>query len=162
MPLPAMTPPPGAQLLRFVGDRVAFGLAHPAPGSAGWQAFLRTNLTRGARMRAETLALLGEGDRDPGGSSWRDIPLRETGDGWSLDLPLTEPGCFRAKAYCVDLEGFQHWPEGEDLSLSIHPDRLRTANTIYCAFPRMFGGAAARQYRTLPGPSRPWMPPAMP
>ncbi|MCE1204361.1 MAG: glycogen debranching enzyme N-terminal domain-containing protein [Holophagaceae bacterium] len=151
MPLPAMTPPPGSQLLRFVGDRVAFGLAHPAPGSHGWRAFLRTNLTRGARMRAETLALLGEGDRDPGGSSWRDIPLRESGSGWTLDLPLTEAGCFRAKAYCVDPQGFQHWPEGEDASLSIHPDRLRTANTIYCAFPRMFGGAAARQVPALAG-----------
>jgi len=151
MPLPAMTPPPGSQLLRFVGDRVAFGLAHPVPGSTGWRAFLRTNLTRGARMRAETLTLLGEGDRDPGGSSWRDIPLRESEAGWVLDLALTEPGCFRAKAYCVDPEGFQHWPEGEDLSLSIHPDRLRTANTIYCAFPRMFGGAAARQVPELAG-----------
>ncbi|MBK8573196.1 MAG: hypothetical protein IPN91_11225 [Holophagaceae bacterium] len=68
MSLPAMTPPPGSQLLRFVGDRVAFGLAHPAPGSAGWRAFLRTNLTRGDAMRAEMVALLGEGDRDPGGS----------------------------------------------------------------------------------------------
>ncbi|MFN7958060.1 MAG: amylo-alpha-1,6-glucosidase [Holophagaceae bacterium] len=151
MPSPAMTPPPGSQLLRFVGDRVVFGLAHPAPGASGWKGFLRTNLTRGARMRAETLATLGEGDQDPAGSSWRDIPLRDTGGGWGLDLALTEPGCFRAKAYAVDPQGFQHWPEGEDLSLSIHPDRLRTANTIYCAFPRMFGGAASRQVPDLAG-----------
>ncbi len=148
---PAMTPPPGSQLLRFVGDRVVFTLAHPKPGAVGWKAFLRTNLTRGAGMRAETLSLLGEGSGDPGGSSWRDIPLGTTtlGDGWSLDLALTEPGCFCAKAYCVDPEGSQHWPEGEDASLSIHPDRLRTANTIYCAFPRMFGGAASRQTPAL-------------
>ncbi len=145
MPQPVMTPPPGTQLLRFVGDRVVFGLAHPQPGATGWRAFLRTNLTRGARMREETLALAGEGSRDPAGSSWRDIPLAEGGEGWRLDLALTEPGSFCAKAYCVDPEGFQHWPEGENVCLSIHPDRLRTANTIYCAFPRMFGGAAARQ-----------------
>ncbi|MDP1832833.1 MAG: amylo-alpha-1,6-glucosidase [Geothrix sp.] len=142
----AMTPPPGTQLLRFVGDRAVFALAHPRPGAPGWRAFLRTNLTRGARMREETLALLGEGSGDPAGSSWRDIPLQESEEvGWSLDLALTEPGSFRAKAYCVDPEGCQHWPLGEDISLSVHPDRLRTANTIYCAFPRMFGGAAARQ-----------------
>jgi len=140
-----MTPPPGTRLLRFVGDRVAFALAHPQPQATGWQAFLRTNLTRGTRMREETLSLLGAQAGDPAGSSWRDIPLQATADGWALDLALTEPGYFRAKAYCVDPEGFQHWPEGEDLSLSIHPDRLRTANTIYCAFPRMFGGAATRQ-----------------
>jgi glycogen debranching enzyme len=140
-----MTPPPGTQLLRFVGDRVAFALACPLPAAPGWKAFLRTNLTRGTRMRTETLALLGEGSRDPAGSSWRDIPLREQEGGWGLDLALTEPGSFCAKAYCVDPEGFQHWPEGGDVCLSVHPDRLRTANTIYCAFPRMFGGAAARQ-----------------
>ena len=146
MPHPIMTPPPGTQLLRFVGDRVVFALAHPQPGTPGWRAFLRTNLTRGAWVREETLTLLGAGCSGPAGSSWRDIPLREAEDsGWVLDLVLTEPGAFRAKAYCVDPEGRQHWPQGEDLILSIHPDRLRTANTIYCAFPRQFGGAAARQ-----------------
>jgi glycogen debranching enzyme len=144
-----MTPPPNTQLLRFVGDRVVFALAHPQPGIPGWRAFLRTNLTRGMRMREETLALLGEGSRDPAGSSWRDIPLHEQQGGWGLDLVLTEPGSYCAKAYCVDPEGFQHWPEGDNLCLSIHPDRLRTANTIYCAFPRMFGGAASRQQPEL-------------
>ena len=140
-----MTPPPGTRMLRFVGDRVVFTLAHPQPASPGWRAFLRTNLTRGARMREETLALLGEAAGDPASSSWRDLPLHETAGGWALDLALTEPGYFRAKAYCTDPDGFQHWPEGEDVGLAIHPDRLRTANSIYCAFPRMFGGAAARQ-----------------
>ncbi|GLH73001.1 hypothetical protein GETHLI_15030 [Geothrix limicola] len=142
----SMAPPPGTQLLRFVGDRVVFSLGRPpSDGSAEWRAFLRTNLTRGARAREETLALVGSSPSHSAGSSWRDIPLRETAEGWCLDLVLTEPGSFRAKAYAVDADGFQHWPEGEDVSISIHPDRLRTANTIYCAFPRMFGGAAARQ-----------------
>src|ERR1035438_4843545 len=141
----SMTPPPGTRMLRFVGDRVVFTLAHPQPASPGWRAFLRTNLTRGARMREETLALLGEAAGDPASSSWRDLPLHETAGGWALDLALTAPGYFRAKAYCTDPDGFQHWPEGEDVGLAIHPDRLRTANSIYCAFPRMFGGAAARQ-----------------
>ncbi len=145
MSMPAMTPPPSTSLLRFVGDRITFTLAHPQADTAGWRAFLRTNLTRGKAMREETLARLGEGEGDPGGSSWRDIPLHETEEGWALDLALTEPGFFCAKAYCVDPQGGQHWPEGDNVSLSIHPDRLRTANTIYCAFPRMFGGAAAQQ-----------------
>ena len=144
-----MTPPCGTRILRFVGDRVAFALAHPRPGEPGWRAFLRTNLTRGVRLREETLAMAGARLRDPAGRSWRDIPLTPTGDGWHLDLALTESGPFRAKAYCVDPEGRQHWPEGEDLTLTIHPDRLRTANTIYCAFPRMFGGAARRQRSDL-------------
>jgi len=145
MSMPAMTPPPGTPLLRFVGDRVAFALARPPAADATWRAFLRTNLTRGRAVREETLTRLGEGSGDPGGSAWRDIPLKETATGWQLNLALTEPGFFSAKAYCVDAEGRQHWPEGENVCLSIHPDRLRTANTIYCAFPRMFGGAAGQQ-----------------
>ncbi len=145
---PAMTPPCGTQQLRFVGDRACFQLAHPQPDAPGWRAFLRTNLTRGARVLEETLALLGQQEGGPrlhAGSSWRDIPLREADGGWLLDLPLTEAGAFRAKPYCVDPQGFQHWPEGEDVSISVHPDRLRTANTLYCAFPRLCGGAASRQ-----------------
>ncbi|HJW71397.1 MAG TPA: amylo-alpha-1,6-glucosidase [Geothrix sp.] len=145
---PVMTPPCGTQLLRFVGDRAVFRLGHPEAGKPGWRAFLRTNLTRGARALEETLGLLGQQEGETqlrAGASWRDIPLREAQEGWSLDLPLTEAGAFRAKAYCVDPQGTQHWPQGEDVSLSVHPDRLRTANTIYCAFPRMCGGAAARQ-----------------
>src|SRR5258708_38183350 len=39
----------------------------------------------------------------------------------------------------MDERGWQHWPEGADLGISVHPDRYRTANTLYCAFVRMFG-----------------------
>ena len=130
---PVMTPPCGTQQLRFVGDRAVFRLGHPEPRAQGWRAFLRTNLTRGARVLEETLALLGQQEGGPrlhAGASWRDIPLREVADGWALDLALTEPGAFRAKAYCVDPEGFQHWPQGEDVTLSVHPDRLRTASSM--------------------------------
>jgi predicted glycogen debranching enzyme len=84
------------------------------------------------------------------GASWRDIPLRPTETGWELDLPLCEVGYFRAKAYCVDPEGWQHWPEGEDLGISVHPDHLRTGNTIYCAFPRMFGETRDRMSTRQP------------
>ncbi len=57
-----------------------------------------------------------------------------------LELPLTEPGYFKAKAYLIDPQGWQHWPDGPDVGISVHPDAYRTANTIYCAFTRMFGG----------------------
>jgi glycogen debranching enzyme len=143
-----MTPPCGTRQLLFVGDRARFRLDHPEPGAPGWRAFLRTNLTRGARALVETLVLLGQQEGGPtlhAGVSWRDIPLPEVEGGWALDLPLTEAGSFEAKAYCVDPNGFQHWPQGEDVALSIHPDRLRTGNTIYCAFPRMCGRASAHQ-----------------
>src|SRR4030095_4822440 len=63
---------------------------------------------------------------------------------WSLSFSLTEVGFFKAKAYAIDAEGRQHWPEGPDAGVSVHPDSYRTFNTIYCAFPRMFGETKAR------------------
>jgi glycogen debranching enzyme len=62
-----------------------------------------------------------------------------TAEGWQVDLPLAEAGYFRAKAYLIDGRGWQHWPEGPDVGISVHPDRCRTANILYCAFARMFG-----------------------
>ena len=58
---------------------------------------------------------------------------------WRRDLTLCEVGYFRAKAYAIDSQGRQYWPDGPDAGISIHPDSYRTANTIYCAFVRLFG-----------------------
>ncbi|MBL0314099.1 MAG: glycogen debranching enzyme N-terminal domain-containing protein [Holophagaceae bacterium] len=142
-----MEPAPGTHSVRYVGDRLQVRLAHPNVGNPGWKAFLRTNLTRAACAREEMIALAGVVSREPrtfAGASWRDIPLREKDGAWLLDLPLTEVGHFRAKAYCVDPDGHQHWPEGSDFGLSVNPDKLRSANLIYCAFPRLFGVDASR------------------
>ncbi|MFN8012303.1 MAG: amylo-alpha-1,6-glucosidase [Holophagaceae bacterium] len=144
MPRPSMEPPAGTRAVRFVGDRLRVHLGHPEPGAPGWLAFLRTTLTRAGRARAEVVALAGARPGGPAtfaGSAWRDIPMARDGDGWSLDLPLTDVGFFRAKAYARDPRGRQHWPAGEDLGLAVQPDGLRSANLIYCAFPRLFGAA---------------------
>jgi predicted glycogen debranching enzyme len=125
-----------------VGDRLTIEL-HPEPGEAsGVRAFLRTNLTRAKVARREVVARAGLTHQETltfAGASWRDIPLKSKDDHWSLDLPLIEVGHFRAKAYYVDAVGHQHWPEGHDLGISVHPNRTRSANAIYCAFPRTFG-----------------------
>jgi starch synthase (maltosyl-transferring) len=78
---------------------------------------------------------------------WRDVPLLPEASGeWAVELPLTDVGFYRAKAYMADAEGRQIWPEGEDAGISVHPNGCRTGNTIYCAFPRMFGPSkTARQ-----------------
>src|SRR5256886_198172 len=135
-----MTPPTGERLLRFVGDRVRFTLrsadGEPLPG--GWRGLLRTNLGRGQILRREIIISRG-GEKPMTGASWRDVPMRREGDQWSVELTLTEVGWFKAKAYAVDEKGWQLWPEGSDASLSVHPDAYRTANTIYCAFTRLFG-----------------------
>lgn len=140
-PTLVMDPAPGAHVLRFVGDRVVVRLrrADGLPLPAGWQGRLRTTIGRVAAARAAIVARRG-GSEPFAGSAWRDIRLRREDDAtWIADLPLTEIGWFRAKAFAIDTDGHQHWPDGHDLGIAVHPDETRTGNTIYCAFVRQFG-----------------------
>jgi starch synthase (maltosyl-transferring) len=141
-----MIPGPGERLCRFAGDRIQFRFAvnDGQRPPKGWRALLRTNLGRAAELRREILEARTRG-LAPAGSSWRDIPMMQDELGWSLELPLAEVGYFKAKAYAVDSRGWQHWPQGSDIGISVHPDKYRTANIIYCAFARLF--------RTAPGSS---------
>jgi len=135
-----MGPAPGEHLQKFVGDTVRFTLADrdgwKPPGR--WRALLRTNLGRAEQLRREILEAHTRG-LALAGASWRDIPMEEDAAGWRLELPLAETGYFKAKAYLVDPRGWQHWPGGPDTGISVHPDRYRLGNVLYCAFPRMFG-----------------------
>jgi len=140
-----MTPPVGERLLRFVGDTVRFALRGGRAGQSlksGWQARLRTNLGHAALLREEIIRARFE-NIPFAGASWRDLPMRWENGEWVLTLPLTEVGFFKAKAYLIDPRGYQVWPEGPDFGVSVHPDAYRTANTIYCAFPRLFGASRA-------------------
>ncbi len=134
----SMDPLPGGRLLRFVGDRVRFALRCSGGPQCGWSARLRTNLGRAVVLRDEIVATRA-GSRTFAGGSWRDVPMRQVEGGWELELPLAEVGWFRAKAYAIDAQDRQHWPDGDDIGISINPDRARSGNVIYCAFPRMFG-----------------------
>jgi predicted glycogen debranching enzyme len=134
-----MTPAPGERLLRFVGDRVRFSLRLPQGLPPGARALLRTNLGKAERLRQEIVATHA-GKNPMSVAFWRDVPLlREASGEWAVELPLTDTGFYRAKAYMADADGRQFWPEGEDAGISVHPNDYRTGNTIYCAFPRMFG-----------------------
>jgi len=135
-----MTPATGERLLRFVGDRVRFTL-RSADGKAlpgKWRGLLRTNFGRGQVLRNEIITSRGS-EKPMTGASWRDVPMQREGDQWFIELTLAEVGYFKAKAYAVDERGFQFWPDGPDAGLSVHPSSYRTANTIYCAFTRLFG-----------------------
>lgn len=146
------TPAPGDQMVRFVGDSVAFALSNGGSRAqpAGWRAFLRTNIGRAQALWTETIAAVDEG-KPPTLASWRDIPLDWRDGAWRLELPLAEVGWFEAKAYARGPEGWQHWPEGRNVGISVQPAICRTANILYCAFPRMFGpGKDART--TVPNP----------
>ena len=136
-PVPIMEPATGERLVRFVGDRVRFTL-HDGGGRGGGRALLRTNLSRAAVLRREIIAAHAGGPVHAG-ASWRDVPMQQNGDAWQIELPLAETGFFKAKAYLLDPKGWQHWPDGPDVGISVHPNFARTANTIYCAFTRLFG-----------------------
>ncbi|HET6406306.1 MAG TPA: hypothetical protein VFG14_00360, partial [Chthoniobacteraceae bacterium] len=135
-------------LLRFVGDRLKFRLS---PERRTPEAFLRTNIGRGPMLHAEVLqdyyrelrrwdrASTPEPSTQPRGTAWRDVPMRWKNDAWEIELTLTEPGFFDAKAYVVDEESRQVWPDGRNIAISVHPSEYRTNNVIYCAFTRMFG-----------------------
>jgi hypothetical protein len=93
----------------------------------GWRARLRTNLGRAEVLRQGIIQAHAKGV-PLAGASWRDLPMQEEAGGWSLELPLTETGYFKAKAYALDAKGWQHWPEGPDAGISVHPNAGRTAN----------------------------------
>ena len=135
-----MNPAPGERLQRFVGDRLRFTLgdAEGRQATGGWRARLRTDLGR-AEVLAKEIIQAHTRKLPPAGASWHDLPMTAEDGEWRLELPLTEPGYFNAKAYLIDPQGWQHWPDGPDIGISVHPDSYRTANTIYCAFTRMFG-----------------------
>ncbi len=142
MPNLQMQPAPGRRLVRHVGDRLRIEL-HGVPD--GWNARVRTNVGR-AEKRREELVSAHFALRPIANASWRDIPMQARGGGvWTLEIPTTEVGYFKAKPLALDLEGFQHWPEGTDIGISVHPSWSRTSHPIYCAFPRMFGPNKARR-----------------
>src|SRR5271165_6251910 len=141
-----MHPLPGERVQRFVGDRLRFNLADRdgQPPPEGWRARLRTSLGR-AEILCKEIIQAHTRNLPLAGASWHDLPMARDPGGWSLELPLAEAGYFKAKAYLTDPQGWQHWPDGPDVGIAVHPDSCRTANTIYCAFTRMFGPT-----RTLP------------
>jgi hypothetical protein len=136
-----MNPAPGERWLRFVGDRARFSLRLPPAQAAGARALLRTNLGKADRLRQEVIATYA-GKNPFSIAFWRDVPLERQPDGeWTVEIPLTDVGFYRAKAYMVAPDGRQIWPDGPDAGISVHPSDYRTGNTIYCAFTRMFGGS---------------------
>ncbi|MEJ0088305.1 MAG: hypothetical protein WDM80_00890 [Limisphaerales bacterium] len=139
-PVTSMSPAAGERLLRFVGDKILFTLrtGEKSPSQKNWSACLRTNLGRAAARRREIIAAHA-GGAPAACTSWRDIPMQRTAEGWAIELPLAEAGFFKAKPYLLDEKKWQHWPGGSDVGISVHPNFARTANTIYCAFTRLFG-----------------------
>lgn len=137
-----MSPDPGERQVGFVGDRLAFELRDESGVLALEQcaAFLRTTIGSGAILNDETVRAF-ETSVPVSHAAWRDLPMERMVAGFRLSVVLSEPGFYRAKAYLIDAQGFQHWPEGDDFGVSVHPSDYRTANLIYCAWPRLLGAS---------------------
>ncbi len=144
-----MSPAPGEMLLRYVGDRIRFSIRSEQQLP---KAFLRTNLGRGSFLHAEIVQqfreelarwglppIRGAADTLPRDMAWRDIPMRFENGQWVTELAFAEVGFFNAKAYLLDEGDRQIWPHGANVGITVDPSEYRTANTIYCAFTRMFG-----------------------
>lgn len=137
-----MSPEPGRRFVRHAGDLLEVELRGVPEG---WSARLRTNVGRAESRRSEVVAA-GFSGHPIANASWRDIPLLPSGGGvWRLALPMTQAGYYQAKAYAMDPQGYQHWPDGPDIGISVHPSWTRTSHPIYCAFPRMFGPNKSRR-----------------
>ncbi|MFM1556706.1 MAG: amylo-alpha-1,6-glucosidase, partial [Limisphaerales bacterium] len=118
-----------------MGDSLRFAL-RDVP--VGHRAVIRTDIGRASELRRGIIQSIQEPEVQLE-AGWRDVPMLNTPDGWAVSMALTEVGWFQSKAYTLDADDQQHWPDGDNIGISVHPDFCRTANTIYCAFPRMFG-----------------------
>ncbi|MBT6450365.1 MAG: amylo-alpha-1,6-glucosidase, partial [Verrucomicrobiales bacterium] len=130
-----MHPSCGERFVRYVGDTLQFVL-RDVP--AGHRAVIRTDIGRASELRQGVIQSIQEPEVQLE-AGWRDVPMLNTDDGWVVSMALTEVGWFQSKAYTLDVNGQQYWPDGDNIGISVHPDFCRTSNTIYCAFPRMFG-----------------------
>ncbi|MBT7535519.1 MAG: amylo-alpha-1,6-glucosidase, partial [Verrucomicrobia bacterium] len=137
---PSMTPAAGDCQVAYVGDWARFEIR---PNDSQHRpethtAFLRTNLGRADVLQKEIMQRT-SGKNALALFSWQDIPMPWQQDCWSIQLPLAQVGYFRAKPYLLNSDHHQIWPEGSDSGVSVHPNFTRSANTIYCAWIRLFG-----------------------
>ena len=139
---PLMTPSTGTQWVRWAGDRIQFRIGNLPPGAT---ARLRTNLGHATAVRRE-IVQTAAGRAPTVSVAWQDLPMRPADHGeWELTLTLSEVGWFEAKAFAIDVAGRQHWPDGPNVGVSVQPSWTRSANSIYCAFPRQFGPSKSRR-----------------
>ena len=132
------TPRPEDFLLKWRGDTLTVTLELDAPRKG--RAAFRTNIGGAAVRRREIIDETEKG-LTPLARAWTDIPLKEVAPGrFSADIVLKEVGIFSGKA-CFFPEGsnLPEWPEGRNTHIKVESNETRSANSIYCVFPRQFG-----------------------
>ena len=120
-----MHPSCGERLVRYVGDTLRFALRHVPVGHC---AVIRTDIGRASELRQGIIQSIQEPEVQLE-AGWRDVPMQNTADGWAVSMALTEVGWFQSKAYTLDADGQQHWPDGApfcvkaDCQSHLHPTR---------------------------------------
>ncbi len=146
---PVMRPAPGSRVLKFVGDTMRFELSLDL-GADSIKARLRTTIGQSREVLNSIIRPVEFADT-PTDEGWRDFEMTLNGGIWHIDMPLNETGLFKAIAWVEDSSGFQHWAEGGNITINVHPAHTRHGNSIYCAFPRLFGSTkTTSQAATLP------------
>ncbi len=133
-----LKPEPGSKLLRYRGDTVTFTLTSTRPIKG--TACLRTNLGQGGVCRRQIIDSVEK--NLPGlGRDWFDIPMTEvTPQQFSLRLPLTDIGHFKAKAMFIPKDRQDPiWVPGSNITINVEPADTCCGNVIYNAFVRQFG-----------------------
>ena len=133
-----LKPEPGSKLLRYRGDTVTFTLTSTRPIKG--TACLRTNLGQGGVYRRQIIDSVEK--NLPGlGRDWFDIPMTEvTPQQFSLRLPLTDIGHFKAKAMFIPKDRQDPiWVPGSNITINVEPADTCCGNVIYNAFVRQFG-----------------------
>jgi starch synthase (maltosyl-transferring) len=143
-------PGPGSHLCCHRGDQLTFSLTLPAatPGDA----WLRSNLGQADVRRTEIIRHRGETRVRPA-RDWRDHPMSRLDDGrYAITVPLLEVGVFEAKTFFLPRGSHSPlWPEGENTRIKVEPADYAAGCSIYTAFVRQFGPAAATK---APTPAR--------
>lgn len=133
-----MTPAPGTGRLLFEGEVLQVRLESDAPLSADARAFLRTDLNTAAQKRRQVIARVEEG-KPLASTGWHNVQMERVDERrFEVRLIAYVPGYYELKGF-VQLGDEQHWVEGPNASVSIHPLKWRKRNILYCAFPRQFG-----------------------
>ena len=136
-------PESGSKLVRYVHDTITFRLklAQEAELPDGLTAKLRTTIGQARKLNAAIVEFVESKEtRNPFGG-WVDYQMSQEGSEWLFPISLEEVGFFHATAYIEDSDGFQHWPSGGNICISVQPHHIRSGNTIYCAFTRLFSKA---------------------
>lgn len=133
-----LKPEPGRKLLRYRGDTVTFTLTSTRPLKG--TALLRTNLGQGSIYRRQIIDSV-EKNLPSLGRDWFDIPMTEvTPQQFSLRLPLTDIGHFKAKAMIIPEDRQDPiWVPGPNIIINVEPADTCCGNVIYNAFVRQFG-----------------------